>query len=94
MFKPFRVRLLEADGKSHWWTVRCGKLGRGNLGQCCYDTRTITIVPQLDETETLGVLVHEIFHATCPDLVEEATLRFEHNWLAVFRPLLEQLEVF
>jgi len=57
-------------------------------------TRTITIVPQLDEVDTLGVLAHEVFHGSCPELVEEAALRFEHNWLAVFRPLFEQMEVF
>lgn len=94
MFKPYRVELLEADGKTYTWTIRCGKLGRNDLGQCCYRTRTITIVPQLDEVDTLGVLAHEVFHGSCPELVEEAALRFEHNWLAVFRPLFEQMEVF
>lgn len=91
MFAPYRARLVEVDGKARWWTVRCEKLPRGTLGVCDYDTRTIIVHPQRDPLKTLSVLAHELFHVCYPDLVEEATLRYEHNWLAAFVPILGPL---
>lgn len=93
MFEPIRVKLLEADGVEKTWTVKTKKLRRGTLGVCDYDEREIHIHPQPDTIAMLGVLVHELVHQSLPDLSEEAALRVERNWLAVFAPLVEQWEV-
>jgi len=94
MFRPIRVKLMEADGSEKVWTIKPQKLRRGTLGVCDYDDREIHLHPQSDEVAMLGVLVHELVHQALPDLTEEAALRVEHNWLAAFRPILEQWDVF
>ena len=51
--------------------------------------RIIKIHPDLEGREFVGVVIHEIIHAICPDLAEHAVLSLEHGILEGIDPYVE-----
>ena len=91
--KGFDVYLREPDAtaptgyRRRRWRVSTARLPRNQfekqLGYCCRKTRTIVIHSGLGQNDFLSTLVHEVLHASFPDLDEAPILRAEHNVAAV-----------
>lgn len=87
MKKKARIRI-----RGRWWRIivgKCEDMGRAE-GMCVFDDRTIYLKPGTDLPATL---IHEIGHATFPDLDEDAICALEAsvmNGLAAMKLLVKQ----
>ena len=64
--------------RGRWWKIVTGKcegMGRAE-GMCDFDARTIYLKPGTDLPATL---IHEVAHATFPDLDEDAIIALEES---------------
>jgi hypothetical protein len=92
MDKGFYVILREPDSRSAYgfqerrWRISRARLPQNqhekNWGICKPSKRVIVIHTPLSDEEYWATLLHEVMHATCPDLDESAVLRIEHGLIA------------
>jgi hypothetical protein len=60
------------------WTIRPAT-NLGAYGDCRLDTKVIRIRAGLSREEAIATIIHEVLHASLPDLGEEAVARTEEN---------------
>ena len=63
-----------------WWMVRevdLDSVEPGKFGDCDQENKVIRINSSLSKKEKKATLAHEIIHACCPDLTEDAVYRLE-----------------
>lgn len=81
----FRTLMLEeSDGEKHRWKFKYAKklryIGRDDWGGLCHNgRRTIELSTTVNLRREIETRVHEVAHATCPDLSEDAVERLERN---------------
>lgn len=63
-----RIRSCTIRGKR--WHVKW-ESPDGDLGECDWDSHTLTINPDMDAPATADVMIHEYLHARWPDLGED-----------------------
>lgn len=70
---------MKIDGKP--WTVRTvarlGPKDDEDLGQCSRETRQIKLSQRQDALDMRNTLIHELIHAQCPYMNEDAVLDLE-----------------
>ena len=76
---------FKLDG--HWWRVRVQRPpDRETLdGQCDYGARTIYLHPKAVRSDLLGIVAHEVIHATIAPTDESHVLEAERLICAVVR---------
>jgi len=69
---------IKIDGS--FWMVRFVEFPEepDKLGMCDFENKCIFINPNQSSIDVCYTLAHEILHASVPDLVEEAVLRYEN----------------
>lgn len=74
---------FKLDG--HWWKVKIQRPpDREVLDGCCdYSTRTIYLKPKAVRSDLLGIVAHEVLHATIPTTDEDHILESERLICAV-----------
>lgn len=59
------------------WLVDPSTMPDDHLGLCDYSRRTVEIAAGMAHEQTMDTLTHELIHASCRDLAEDAVLRIE-----------------
>ena len=87
--KPFTVKLWEADGKQHRWTIVFrplpAKNGRTWFGDCDWENREVIINSRLRNPKTINsTIVHEANHvALGVNATEWAVEAVEENYNSI-----------
>lgn len=63
---------------------------RNRWGQVDYGKREITLHSKLRGHQLVATLIHELCHAACPDLSEDAIERLEASVMAGIKPYLKE----
>lgn len=74
-----RLGTVPINGK-RWTVTKAARLGPSDAadwGQCDWDRTTIRIRQKLTPQQTRDTLIHELIHAQCPYLTEEAVEALE-----------------
>ena len=64
---------------TEWWVIKIVDSSEepGKFGECDFDNKCIRLSSKQSKKEMKLTLAHEILHASVPDLVEEAVIRYE-----------------
>ena len=78
------------DGVSWTVTRRRSKNRKDAFGETNYTTKTVYIEPELEVFKLLEIVVHEVLHASGPNLDEHFVTQFAKDASRIYRRLLKE----